>query len=68
MENRVNLVVRLKNVGDPRWKAHGVTRLRLDRQGMMTFWDAETGDMTTIELARVEALVIESVPRARKAA
>ena len=68
MENGVNLVVRLKCVDDPRWKAHGVTRLRLDGHGRMILWDAETGETTTIELASVEALVIESVPRARKAA
>jgi hypothetical protein len=62
MENRANLILRLKRSDDPQWQLRGVARFRLDGHGGMILWDAETGKSETIEVARLEAVVIEPVP------
>jgi len=57
-----NLVLKYMVSGDNRLHVKGASRIKVDKQGVLTVYGTEGGDSESVSLARLCSLTIHSVP------
>lgn len=56
-----NLVLKYTVSGDSRLYVKGASRIKVDKQGVLTVYGTEIGDTESLSLARLGSLTIHSV-------